>query len=90
MVPNEWTHLLCTYDGTTVRCYKDAILQSTLEIETPLAVKRFERSGELEEKHEKLNEEEKHEREAQKDATVKQAAAYFKTAPGQAEIKKAN
>ena len=52
-------------------------------------IKVQERSGELLEKRESLNQQEAEERELQKTNTVKEAASYFKTASGQQEIKKA-
>jgi hypothetical protein len=89
MVVNEWVHLVCTFDGTTVRCYKNALLQASLEVEGPLIQKQKNRAAELEEKKQTLLAEEADARDAQKVESLKEAEKYFKTREGLAEMKRA-
>lgn len=89
MVVNEWVHFVCTFDGTTVRAYKNSVLVSTLEVEGPLQLKRADREAERDGKKEILLAEEHTEREEQKALSLEQAEKYFKTREGLAELKRA-
>jgi hypothetical protein len=85
---NEWVHIVGTFDGTTLRCYKNSILQSSLEVDIPFAEKKRSRMDELAEKKNNLLIQENEERELQKSESIKQAENYFKTREGMSEMKR--
>lgn len=74
---NLWTHLVCTYDGTSVRVYVNSILQRAVEIAPVLAYKQGVFNGECEEKRAELRENEKTEQLDVYDRSQREALEFF-------------
>lgn len=89
VAPNQWVHLSGTFDGTTLRCYKNSILQSSLEVAAPLQARIDERLADLEAKRAVLRSDEHDERELQKTESIKEGEKYFKSREGSSAMKSA-
>jgi F-box and leucine-rich repeat protein 2/20 len=89
VVLNEWVHLVGTFDGTTLRCYKNSIQQSSIEVELSVRSLKDERMEDFAQRKTDLNGEECAERELQKTESIKEAEKYFKTREGASAMKSA-
>ena len=89
MVAEHWVHIVCTYDGTSIRAYTDGKLCATMEIDSIIAKAEQQYEEECEDQFRELEKEEEKERVTLKDQTKKEAEVYFKSREGAAEMKTA-
>lgn len=91
MVPmqyNEWVHVSCTYDGTTLRCYLNSVLCKHVEVTGILAFKQRALEAHMEEQREKLHEAEKIEQLDVKERSRVEVLEFFQTKDGVSTLKR--
>jgi hypothetical protein len=83
-----WTHLACTYDGTTLRCFVNAVLVKQVEVAGVLAFKQRLLEEHGEQKRAELREAEKVEQLEVKERSRHEALEFFQTKEGVATLKR--
>jgi len=86
---NKWTHIVGTYDGTSLRCYVNSWLTTQVEVEVPLRERMDEYFETFEKKRKELKNLEVAERESIKATAKKQCEDYFVTKDGISAMKTA-
>ena len=82
VVMEKWMHIVCTYDGTFLRCYVDGSIVITTEVEPPLRQKSSVFENEILDQMKELERLEASDAEAVLSNSNKQADAYFATKTG--------
>lgn len=90
VVVGEWAHLVCTYDGTTLRCYFNSVLRASVETEVPFKLRMDEFDREIAEKKAVLKKAEDLERSTIKDKTTEFSEQFFITKEGVYAMKKSS
>ena len=83
-----WVHVVCTYDGTTLRCYLNSVLQKQVEVAGILSFKQQVWEERALQKREELHEAEKLEQADVKERAQHEAMEFFQTKEGVATLKR--
>ena len=75
-------HIVCTFDGTIVRCYVNAILHAAVEVEMIIQSKIKASLDKISEQYQHMDAEEREEREQVKLEAQREAKDYFHTKEG--------
>lgn len=91
MVPvqyDEWVHVVCTYDGTALRCYLNSVMCKQVEVTGILAFKQRALEEQMEQQREKLREAQKVEQLDVKERSRVEALEFFQTKDGVSTLKR--
>ena len=78
----EFQHIVCTFDGTIVRCYVNAVLHAAVEVELMIQSKMQASLDKISEQYQSMDAEEREEREQMKLEAQREAKDYFHSKEG--------
>jgi len=78
----RWVHLCISYDGSTVRCYLDSKLRTSIEVDIPIGQRRFAKQQEMNAQLKEMKETEEKETAELEITTKQEAEAFFITKEG--------
>lgn len=79
---DEFQHVVCTFDGTIVRCYVNAVLHAAVEVEMVIQSKIKASFDKISDQYQHMDAEEREEREQMKLEAQREAKDYFLTKEG--------